>query len=72
MTDTAESSAKRAKPRDGKTMIGAYIEKDSLFTIQGMLLELSRARGERVTMQEAITEALTDYCKKNGTQITIK
>jgi hypothetical protein len=72
MTDTAESPAKRANPRDGKSLIGAYIEKDSFYAIQGMLLEMSRGRGERVTMQEAITEALTDYCKKNGTQITIK
>lgn len=66
MSMTEESQGKRASGRAGKTMIGAYVEKDAVYTIQELLLRLSRERGERVTMQEAIVEALTDYCKKHG------
>ncbi len=69
---SAQTDQPKSKPRDGKTMIGAYIEKDSLYALQGMLLDLTRARGQRVTMQDAITEALNDYCKKNGSPIVVK
>ena len=64
---TQVDQPRSGKPgRAGKTMIGAYVEKNAVFTIQELLLRLSRERGERVTMQEAIVESLADFCRKHG------
>lgn len=52
--------------RAGKTMVGAYLDKADLYMVQELLLRLSRERGSRVTMQDAITEGLRDYCAKHG------
>jgi hypothetical protein len=75
MTDgfqTQVDQPRSGKPsRAGKTMIGAYVDKDGAFTIQELLLKRSREQGERVTMQEAIVEALTDYCKKYGVTVSL-
>ena len=63
---------KRAAGRDGKTMIGAYLDKEAVYTIQELLLRLTRERGEKVTMQEAIEESLTTFCDKHGVQLKPK
>ena len=52
-------------------MIGAYADKDGLYTVQEVLLKLSRERRAKVTMQEAIIEALTDFCKKHGVEVKL-
>lgn len=56
--------------RAGKTMIGAYLDKGDLYIVQELLLRLSRERGSRVTMQDAIIEGLRDYCGKHGVTLT--
>jgi hypothetical protein len=56
--------------RAGKTMIGAYLDKADLYIVQELLLRLSRERGSRVTMQDAIIEGLCDYCAKYGVTLT--
>ncbi|MGO9005295.1 MAG: hypothetical protein ACLQB4_05965 [Beijerinckiaceae bacterium] len=68
MTETA---TKTKAGREGKTMIGAYADKDGVYTVQEVLLKLSRERREKVTMQEAIVEALTDFCKKHGVEVRL-
>ena len=66
----AEPQAKKSAARANKTMIGAYIPKDAGFALQELLLRISRERGERVTMQEAITESLSDFCRKHGVDLS--
>ena len=57
--------------REGKTMIGAYVSKDALYTLQEFLLRLSRQRGEKVTMQEFILSALRSECKKHDLKLDV-
>ncbi len=64
-----ESKAKKQPSRDGKMQVAGYMPKDSVFALQELLLRLSRDRGERVTMQEAIAEALSDFGRKHGVKI---
>ena len=64
--------SKSSGGRAGKTMIGAYLDKEAVYTIQELLLRLTRERGQKVTMQEAIAEALTAYCDKHGVQLKLK
>ena len=61
----------KPKGRAGQTMIGAYVDRDKAFTLQEFLLRISRERGQRVTMQKAIVEALNDYCAKHGVTIEL-
>ena len=69
MTD-AQTESKRPTGRAGKTMIGAYVDKDALYTLQELLLRLSRERQAKVTMQDAISEALVQFAKGHG--VTLK
>lgn len=70
-TQAGEPRRSRGPGREGKSMIGAYVDKGALYTIQELLLRLSRDRGERVTMQEALTEALGDFCRKHGVELKL-
>jgi hypothetical protein len=60
----------RQSGRDGKAQIGAYFDKVDVFTIQEVLARVSRKRGERVTMQSAVTEAMREWCAKEGVSLT--
>jgi hypothetical protein len=60
-----------AGSRDGKTMIGAYVSKDALYTLQEFLLKLTRKRGKKVTMQEFIIDALRAECTKHNIKIDL-
>lgn len=62
-------AAMAARGRAGKTQIGAYFEKVEVFTIQEVLARVSRKRGERVTMQDAIQEAMREWCAKEGVKL---
>lgn len=46
-------------------MVAAWITTDAFYAIKELLLKLSRDRGSKVTMQEALTEALVDYSAKH-------
>jgi len=71
MTD-ASPPPRRAASRAGKTLAGGYLDKTDLFTIQELLVRLSRERGERMTMQEFTVEALTRECARHGVKLTGK
>lgn len=62
-------TARGTGAREGKTMIGAYVAKPDLYTIQELLLRLTRARAEKVTMQEFITSAIRSECEKHGVKL---
>lgn len=63
---TGKTGPISSRGRDGKMQIGAYFEKVAVFTIQEVLARESRDRGMRVTMQDAITEAMQEWCSKRG------
>jgi len=58
-----------AGARDGKTMIGAYVTKDTLYTLQELLLKLSRQHGKKMTMNDFILSALRTECTKHNVKI---
>jgi len=59
------------KGRDGKTMIGAYVDKNVLYKLQRHLLDVSHQQGEKVTMQDFIMSAIREKCQKDGVKIDI-
>jgi hypothetical protein len=71
MSDAKDKEKPEPGSRDGKTMIGAYVSKDALYTLQEHLLKLTRKRGKKVTMQEFIIEALRTQCAKDNIKIDL-
>ncbi len=65
----ADDKAPKQRNREGKSLVSAYLPKNAFFTLHEVLMQLSRKRGEKVTIQEALTEALTDYCQKHGVEL---
>ena len=55
-----------AKRQAGAMMVGAYVHRDDVMTMQELFLRLRRETGRRVTMQDAIVEGLRDWCAKHG------
>jgi hypothetical protein len=79
MPDNDEPAMTDAKPdrrsptsRAGKTLAGGYLDKTDLFIIQELCLRLGRERGQRMTMQEFVVEALTHECERHGVKLTGK
>ena len=58
--------SKRSGSRDGKTMVGAYVSLDALFTLQELALRLSREHRAKVTMQDFLLAALKTESAKHG------
>jgi hypothetical protein len=56
--------------RDGKTMIGAYVDRTDLYTIQELLIRLTRERDVKMTMQDFIVSALRAECAKHGVKLS--
>jgi hypothetical protein len=54
----------RQPNRRGKVPISAFVEKQTLYNLKAFLATVSAEKGESVTMQEAIIEAIRDYCVK--------
>jgi hypothetical protein len=52
--------------RDGATNLTGYFAKPVKFQLQELSIELSKARGERVTLQDLQAEALNDLFAKYG------
>jgi hypothetical protein len=65
-----ERGTRGAGSRDGKTMIGAYMDKTDLYTIQELLIRLTRERNAKVTMQDFIVSALRAECVKYGVRLS--
>jgi hypothetical protein len=55
-----------AKRQAGAMMVGAYVHRDGVMTMQELFLRLRREPGGRVTMQDAIVEGLRGWCAKHG------
>jgi hypothetical protein len=59
--------ARRRQPSRAKTvMIAGHFEGDVSFALHELLGKLTRQRGKRMTMQQAIAEALTLFFEKHG------
>jgi hypothetical protein len=72
MSDDGKKPGDRHSTRVGKTMIGAYVDKTDLYTIQELLLRLTRERGsgEKLTMQQFIIDALRAELAKHGIKLS--
>ena len=70
----SDPPARRPPPphRAGKTLAGAYLDKTDLFIVQELCLRLSRERGQRMTMQEFVVQAITDKCERHNVKLTGK
>jgi hypothetical protein len=63
----AEGPRRRRQPSRAKTvMIAGHFEADVSFAMHELCGKLTRQRGERFTVQQALAEALIDWFKKNG------
>jgi len=71
MSDAKKEKKPEAGGREGKTMIGAYVSKDALWTLQELLAKESRQQGEKVTMQDFILLALRSECSKRNVKIDL-
>jgi hypothetical protein len=59
--------SRRRQPGRIKTvMIAGHFEPDVSFAIHEQCGKLTRQRGQRVTVQQALAEALADWFTKNG------
>src|SRR3954469_20893474 len=59
--------ARRRQPSREKTvMIAGHFEGDVSFALHELLGKLTRQQGKRMTMQQAIAEALTLFFEKHG------
>jgi hypothetical protein len=54
----------------GRTPVATYLEQSQLAIVQALLARLRGERGGRVTMQEALAEALREWCDKHGVKLT--
>jgi hypothetical protein len=54
----------------GRTPVASYLEQNQLAIVQALLARLRGERGGRVTMQEALFEALQAWCDKHGVKLT--
>jgi hypothetical protein len=58
---------RRRQPSRTKTvMIAGHFEPDVSFAVHEQCGKLTRQRGERVTVQDALAEALADWFTKHG------
>lgn len=53
----------------GRTAVATYLEQRELAIVQGLLARLRGERGRRITMQEALAEALSEWCAKHGVKL---
>lgn len=65
--EPAAPTTKRRQPGRAKTvMIAGHFEADVSFAIHELCGKLTRQRGQRVTVQQVLAEALGDWFKKHG------
>jgi hypothetical protein len=58
---------RRRQPGRAKTvMVAGHFDADVSFAMHELCGKLTRQRGERFTVQQALAEALTDWFKKHG------
>ena len=61
-----ESGSRRPPSRTKTIMIAGHFEADVSFAIHEQCGKLTRQRGQRVTVQQALAEALADWFAKHG------
>jgi hypothetical protein len=54
----------------GRTPVATYLEQKQLSVVQTLLARLRGERGSRVTMQDALGEALRDWCAKHDVTLS--
>ena len=60
-------TTRRRQPSRAKTvMIAGHFEADVSFAIHELCGKLTRQRGQRVTVQQVLAEALADWFSKHG------
>jgi hypothetical protein len=65
--EAAPPPRRRRQPSRTKTvMIAGHFEADVSFAVHEQCGKLTRQRGERLTVQDALAEALTDWFTKHG------
>jgi hypothetical protein len=63
----ADEVPRRRQPSRAKTvMVAGHFDADVSFAMHELCGKLTRQRGERFTVQQALAEALTDWFKKHG------
>ena len=62
----AEPSRRRQPSRVKTVMIAGHFEADVSFAIHELCGKLTRQQGQRVTVQQALAEALADWFTKHG------
>jgi antitoxin-like ribbon-helix-helix protein len=64
---TEEAPRNRRQPSRAKTvMIAGHFDADVSFAMHELCGKLTRQRGQRFTVQQALAEALTDWFAKQG------
>jgi hypothetical protein len=61
-----EPTRRRQPSRVKTVMIAGHFEADVSFAIHELCGKLTRQQGQRVTVQQALAEALTDWFSKHG------
>lgn len=65
--DEPPATTRRRQPSRAKTvMIAGHFDADVSFALHELCGKLTRQQGQRVTVQQAIAEALTDWFTKHG------
>ncbi len=63
----SQSATRRRQPSRTKTvMIAGHFDPDVSFAVHELCGKLTRQKGQRVTVQQALAEALTDWFTKHG------
>jgi hypothetical protein len=63
----ADESPRRRQPSRTKTvMVAGHFEADVSFALHELCGKLTRQRGQRFTVQQALAEALADWFTKHG------
>ena len=65
--DTDQKNTKRRQPGRQKTvMIAGHFDADVSFAVHELCGKLTRQKGQRVTVQQALAESLEDWIIKHG------
>ncbi len=64
--EPAPTSRRRQPSRAKTVMIAGHFEADVSFAIHELCGKLTRQRGQRVTVQQVLAEALGDWFSKHG------
>jgi hypothetical protein len=63
--------APRRPDREGRSALAAWVNREGFFTFQELLLRLSRERGAKITIQDALVEAMNDFGRKHGIDLNL-